>query len=218
MAKTKFYCVLYGRKTGVFLSWDEVKEHIHKYPDASYKGFPTEQEAWDYFYANYKTVQAETNAKRHVRYVAAGKSKLKVVKQPPLALSFKKQILACHLGGKDSDTTISSNCGETITVPLTQGATRQRKALELIYSALQWAERSINLDTNLVEIWGVDIHAINTLTDWAPASRERSWLNASGKPFANRDVIEPMLTLFEALRDKVKLHSGEQPVDDDAPF
>ncbi|MDF5068582.1 hypothetical protein P3619_24285, partial [Vibrio parahaemolyticus] len=106
----------------------------------------------------------------------------------------------------------------TIAVPFTLGATGKRKLLEHCFSALQWAERSINQGTDLIDVWGVDIQVINILTDWAPTSRERNWLNASGKPFANRDVVEPMLTLFEALGDKVKLHSGEQPVDDDAPF
>ncbi|WP_214653914.1 RNase H1/viroplasmin domain-containing protein, partial [Vibrio anguillarum] len=31
MAKNNFYAVLYGRRTGVFSSWDEVKKYTHGY-------------------------------------------------------------------------------------------------------------------------------------------------------------------------------------------
>lgn len=48
--------------------------------------------------------------------------------------------------------------------------------------------------------------------------RERSWVNSYGKPAANREVIEPMLELYEKLGKKVKLNTGEQPVDNDTPF
>ncbi|MDG2594666.1 hypothetical protein P7M37_22980 [Vibrio parahaemolyticus] len=57
-----------------------------------------------------------------------------------------------------------------------------------------------------------------TLNEWAPKYRECGWVNSYGKPVANRDVIEPMLALYEKLGDKVKLNTGEQPVDNDVPF
>ena len=42
MAKKKFYAVRQGRKTGMFLTWDEW------YPGAIYKSFGTEEEAKEY--------------------------------------------------------------------------------------------------------------------------------------------------------------------------
>ena len=44
MAK-KFYAVAEGKKTGVFTSWNEVKELVAGYKGARYKGFATEEEA-----------------------------------------------------------------------------------------------------------------------------------------------------------------------------
>ena len=44
MAK-KFYAVRAGRKTGVFLTWDECKKQVMGFPGASYKGFATQAEA-----------------------------------------------------------------------------------------------------------------------------------------------------------------------------
>ncbi len=35
----KYYVVWKGRKTGIFESWEECNEQIHKFPDAEYKSF-----------------------------------------------------------------------------------------------------------------------------------------------------------------------------------
>jgi Predicted double-stranded RNA/RNA-DNA hybrid binding protein len=47
MAK-KYYAVKNGRKTGIFLSWDECKVQVHGYPGAVYKSFPTKEEAQNF--------------------------------------------------------------------------------------------------------------------------------------------------------------------------
>jgi len=44
MAK-KFYAVRAGRKTGIFLTWNECKSYVIGYPGAEYKGFETKEEA-----------------------------------------------------------------------------------------------------------------------------------------------------------------------------
>ena len=48
MAKKKFYAVRQGRKTGVFLTWDECRKQVMGYPGAIYKSFGTEAEAKAY--------------------------------------------------------------------------------------------------------------------------------------------------------------------------
>lgn len=48
MAKKKFYAVRQGRKTGMFLTWDECKKQVMGYPGAIYKSFATEAEAKEY--------------------------------------------------------------------------------------------------------------------------------------------------------------------------
>lgn len=48
MAKQKFYAVRQGRKTGMFLAWDECKKQVMGYPGAIYKSFGTEAEAKEY--------------------------------------------------------------------------------------------------------------------------------------------------------------------------
>lgn len=48
MAKKKFYAVKQGRKTGMFLTWDECKKQVMGYPGAIYKSFGTKAEAEEY--------------------------------------------------------------------------------------------------------------------------------------------------------------------------
>lgn len=48
MAKKKFYAVQNGRVPGVYLTWDECKKQVDGYSGASYKSFPTREEAENY--------------------------------------------------------------------------------------------------------------------------------------------------------------------------
>ena len=44
MAK-KFYAVRQGKIPGIYTSWEDCKAQVHGYPDASFKGFATREEA-----------------------------------------------------------------------------------------------------------------------------------------------------------------------------
>ena len=48
MTKKKFYAVKQGRKTGIFLTWDDCKKQVMGYPGAIYKSFGTREEAEAY--------------------------------------------------------------------------------------------------------------------------------------------------------------------------
>uniref|UniRef100_A0A8D2GLQ9 ribonuclease H n=1 Tax=Theropithecus gelada TaxID=9565 RepID=A0A8D2GLQ9_THEGE len=43
-----FYAVRRGRKTGVFLTWNECKAQVDQFPAARFKKFATEDEAWTF--------------------------------------------------------------------------------------------------------------------------------------------------------------------------
>lgn len=48
----KYYVVWNGRHTGVFDSWDDAREQVEGYPEASYKSFPTQQAAVEAYRGN----------------------------------------------------------------------------------------------------------------------------------------------------------------------
>lgn len=51
----KFYAVKNGRKTGIFLSWDECKKQVDGFSGAQYKSFPTKDAAEEYLGVGKKT-------------------------------------------------------------------------------------------------------------------------------------------------------------------
>ncbi|MBR4349231.1 MAG: ribonuclease H family protein, partial [Bacteroidales bacterium] len=54
--KQKYYVVWNGRKKGIFLSWEECKQSIDKFANASYKSFESREEAEIAFKKGYKPV------------------------------------------------------------------------------------------------------------------------------------------------------------------
>ncbi|XP_048387391.1 ribonuclease H1 isoform X1 [Stegostoma tigrinum] len=48
MKKRFYYAVKAGRKPGVYATWDECKEQVDKFPNASFKKFGTEDDAWSF--------------------------------------------------------------------------------------------------------------------------------------------------------------------------
>ncbi|MFY9262647.1 MAG: ribonuclease HI [Actinomycetaceae bacterium] len=57
-------------------------------------------------------------------------------------------------------------------------------------------------------------YVIDSMTKWAAGWRRRGWKKADGKPVLNRDLIEPILNLYEARRGKtdvewVRGHQGD---------
>lgn len=45
----KFYAVVKGRAPGIYATWDECKEQTLGFPGAIFKGFPSEEEACEYY-------------------------------------------------------------------------------------------------------------------------------------------------------------------------
>nr|XP_033791694.1 ribonuclease H1-like [Geotrypetes seraphini] len=43
-----YYAVRTGRQTGVFHTWEECKDQVHRFPSARYKKFNSANEAWDF--------------------------------------------------------------------------------------------------------------------------------------------------------------------------
>ena len=54
---TKFYAVKKGRKTGIFLTWDECKEQVTGFKGAIYKSFKTLEEAEEFVKGNEEKIE-----------------------------------------------------------------------------------------------------------------------------------------------------------------
>ena len=64
---SKYYAVKQGHKTGVFESWEECKEQVHRFKGAQYKSFSTENEALNYLNQSSKTQETKTKETKKVK-------------------------------------------------------------------------------------------------------------------------------------------------------
>ncbi|MGX7112319.1 viroplasmin family protein [Gemella cuniculi] len=65
----KFYAVKSGKKTGIFLTWDECKEQVSGYKGAIYKSFKTKEEAENYLEDKEKIVDNITEVEGIYAYI-----------------------------------------------------------------------------------------------------------------------------------------------------
>ncbi|MBF4425224.1 ribonuclease H family protein [Vibrio anguillarum] len=227
MSKTKYYAALNNKRAAVVTTHDEAKEIYENKPGGHNRKFNTYAEAEVYLLEKIKERDSRLNFNKPKRGKRNPYQKKPTAMQllgiTPDSLEVKpakatKRVLTCYFGGKSADSTIICSDGKSEIVVLSSGATVKLKYLELAYAAIKVADNEISDGVDFVEVWGVDGSVLVTMNEWAPRYRERGWVNSFGKPIAHREVIEPMLALYEKLGDKVKLNAGEQPIDNDAPF
>ena len=227
MSKTKYYAVLNDQSADVVTSFEAAKKIFEGKPGGHNRKFNTYAEAKVYLLEKIKERDSRlkfNKPKRGKRNPYQKKpTAMQLLGITPDSLEVKpakatKRVLTCYFGGKNADSTITSSDGKCEVVALTAGATAKLKYLELAYAAIKVADNEISDGVDFVEVWGVDGSVLVTMNEWAPRYRERGWVNSFGKPVAHREVIEPMLALYEKLGNKVKLNSGEQPADNGAPF
>ncbi|KAK2121246.1 Ribonuclease H1 [Saguinus oedipus] len=60
-----FYAVRRGRKTRVFLTWNECKAQVDRFPAARFKKFATEDEAWAFVRKSASPEASEGQEKQH---------------------------------------------------------------------------------------------------------------------------------------------------------
>ncbi|NP_001272738.1 ribonuclease H1 [Otolemur garnettii] len=72
-----FYAVRRGRKTGVFLTWNECRAQVDRFPAARFKKFATEDEAWAFVRNSASPDGSEGLENKHVQ-----ESQMKTSKRP----------------------------------------------------------------------------------------------------------------------------------------
>ena len=229
MAKAA-HVVVEGHCPGVYRTYSEVLEQIKGYDGKVNFGYDSLEEARCVFKAvcDWRALSSENasekltiaKAKYVINQMQRDPSVFKVDEPQAVEESCieREVALICITSSKGVESTIATCAGETRVVTVSQGASGLLKPLEVAYYALQWACELVEQGIDVVNIYGIDSTVIPHLTDWAPKSRDRGWINASGKPMANRDVLEPMLALYEQLADKVKIHNEGLPLDESVPF
>lgn len=122
----------------------------------------------------------------------------------------------CDLGAAGKPSQIKRVSGGVTLVEHEMGAKAPRKRLELGYAALKLADDALKQGADTVEILGLDVTVVNTLTVWADGFKLRDWKASSGKPLANIEIVKPMVALYDAIKAKVSL--GKREESESLPF
>ncbi|MBB1465793.1 hypothetical protein H5300_21210 [Vibrio sp. SG41-7] len=122
----------------------------------------------------------------------------------------------CDLGSGGKSSQIKKVSGGVTQVEHEIGTKAPQKRLELGYAALKLADDALKQGADTVEILGLDVSVVNTLTAWASKWKLQDWKASSGKPLANIELVKPMVALYDAIKVKVSL--GKREESESLPF
>lgn len=169
----KYYAIRIGKKTGIFLNWEEVKSYVLGYQGAQYKSFPNLMLAQNYLNEfNCQDIPIEINSRRKI---------------------YTDGSCINSVGGygyvyvkKSQNENDESYYGK---VP--GDCTNQIAELWAIFQALQYIqEEEIDLYTD-------SKYAIGCLTQWYEKWQKNGWKNSKGEDVSNKDLIQQILPLLK---------------------
>lgn len=201
--RKKYYVVWKGREEGIFDNWKDCERQVKGFPGEEYKSFPTLSEA------------EAAYSKR-----ASGESKAKAL-APDKGLSLTiKDIAAIEVDVKIfSDGASIPNPGEAASgISIYRGSqlselwyglyhpvgTNNTAELKGLYHALIAAKAEL-LKGRSVAIFCDSSYSINSVTKWADGWKKKKW-KKDGKEIKNLDLIVPMHSLYEELKDAINIH------------
>lgn len=235
--KFKAHIVVEGHNPGVYTNYKDVEKQTFKFSGKVHWGCTSIQEAEKQFQAicTWRCLSPENRAEKLTlekareivaKMLADSEAYIQELTQgylPTKCSEVRKAVheaVTCRVGSAGEPSTVTLSDGTVHLVPTTPKAKSPLKNVEVASAAIHLAGERLEAGADFVDVFGADKSVVTNLTDWAPKARERGWLNASKKPFAYRDLVEPMLDIYEKQEGKLKLHSepvAEDPVDD-APF
>lgn len=91
--------------------------------------------------------------------------------------------------------------------------TNQRAELTALLEAVRWVGTATNADAN-VTIFSDSMYAINCASVWGPGWKRRKWTKPTPGPIQNLDLIQPLVDLYDTVKDRVCLQHvrGHQTV------
>ncbi|QUM78059.1 hypothetical protein HWV00_18595 [Moritella sp. 24] len=208
--KYKFYAAINDTEARVVTTWAECAAIAIGKPGGDNKGAFTHEEAEKYLKQLIKerTARLKSNKPKRNRYSNSSPN-------PKMDLSYLAKVgapkqpkvvtLTCKLGTGGNGSTIKSLDCDTHIIKTSKGATPAQMYLELGYEALKLADNHIKQGADTVEIIGLNASVGNTLNNFAPNWKTNNWVNSSGKPPANLEVVQSMLELYEQIKVKVTL-------------
>ncbi|CAG8700464.1 17433_t:CDS:2 [Racocetra persica] len=186
MPKTKpgYYAVRKGRKTEIYLTWDECKVQVNKFSNTMYKKFPTRTEAQNFI-----------EGKREVS-VILNDSKIQIWTDRS---SFNNSTTRAQAGievfWKDDD---PNNLSERL--PRSE-QTNNRAEIYSVIRALEVCENK----TKPLEIMTDSKYVINIIEDWVEKWEKNGYMSYNNIPIKNQDLIKRLKKFIDNRIGTVRL-------------
>uniref|UniRef100_A0A8C5L5R1 Ribonuclease H1 n=1 Tax=Jaculus jaculus TaxID=51337 RepID=A0A8C5L5R1_JACJA len=211
-----FYAVRRGRRTGVFLTWNECKAQVDRFPAARFKKFATEDEAWAFVRNSASPDGAEVQensgmlekiSKRPREPVDEGEESVE-----PWAKHMRQTTEAAPVVSKDT----FSYMGESVVVytdgccssngrrraragigvywgpghPLNLGIRlpgRQTNQRAEIHAACKAIEQAKAQNISKLVLYTDSMFTINGITNWVQGWKKNGWRTSAGKDVINKE-------------------------------
>ncbi|XP_020749249.2 ribonuclease H1 isoform X1 [Odocoileus virginianus] len=224
-----FYAVRRGRKAGVFLTWDECRAQVDRFPAARFKKFATEEEAWAFV----RSASPSDSGGQKTKHVEEPQVKASKRLHEPLDEGEKAELCAKHVRqsteppppvSKDSfsymgdsvvvytDGCCSSNGRKRARAgigvywgpghPLNVGIRlpgRQTNQRAEIRAACKAIEQAKAQDITKLVLYTDSMFTINGITSWVRGWKRNGWRTSTGEEVTNKEDFVELERLAQGM-------------------
>lgn len=211
----KFYVIWKGAKTGVFSSWNEVKNHTQGRADAQFMGFPSKEEAQAAFASTYTkalmkrslTNKDSASCKPSVKNT----SNSKVIDNKTNASQPNAPIQiycdgACSPNPGKSGTGIAVYYQDKLSAlyyGLYQAnGTNNTAELNGLFYAFKLAKKYLQTVTP-VQVLSDSKYSIDCITKWAKGWQAKGWKRGQGEEIKNLELIKECFALYQEIKTQL---------------
>lgn len=200
-----WYAVAKGRQTGVFETWQEVKKQVEGLFSASFKKFPSREEA-------------EAFVRRYQQSTASSTDGTDPDPQHPDTLVAFCDGSALQNGRRGCQAGFAcvfphNTTWNVATKLKEQRATNNRAEYFAALEAMKRANLQNAAQDQVLYIFSDSMLLIRSMTEWVDNWRKKNWRKADGAPVMNRDILEKLVAeqgRRRILWRHVKAHTGRK--------
>ena len=182
--KKKVYAVRNGRKTGLFMSWDDCKKQVDAFPGARYKSFPDADEAWKWLNGeDVPSVRKPTKSRTPARKSIVPERALAADDDQDFVIYTDGSCLR-NPDGPGGWAVVARNVATGEVTELSDGhpsTTNNRMELQAAIMALRFAPEGTK-----VALYTDSQYLKNGITKWMVNWKRRGWKKADGQPVLNQ--------------------------------
>ncbi|XP_005662827.1 ribonuclease H1 isoform X2 [Sus scrofa] len=176
-ALAMFYAVRRGRKAGVFLTWNECRAQVDRFPAARFKKFATEEEAWAFV----------RNSASH----EGSEGEFVVVYTDGCCSSNGRRRARAGIG-------VYWGPGHPLNVGirLPGRQTNQRAEIHAACKALELAKAQ---NISKLVLYTDSMFTINGITSWVPGWKKNGWRTSTHKEVVNKEDFQELERLAQGM-------------------